>query len=214
MVADPLVRLPQLLLSGTLLRTHGRLTGREGFVQEATRSLYAASAFSLLADPRLVLIDPLTSLPRALVPAMAEDGSPLMVDEYTWPLGRGEAGSGLDGGLGAAAREAALARDTEARALRRRRAGGPGSESFPAVGAGSHRAEAKGDDGSVEWAAAHAASEPAPNKGTASYFCSLLFTNRVSFQPHAIKRGKSRARLEIKKHLFRTPAAQPEQVHG
>ena len=39
-------------------------------MQEATRSLYAASPLSALTSTKLVLMDPLTELPRALVPAV------------------------------------------------------------------------------------------------------------------------------------------------
>ena len=49
-------------------------------------------------------------------------------------------------------------------------------------GPGPSGGAAGSDDGSVEWAAAQAAAEP--------------LTTRFSFQPHALKRGKSRARLE------------------
>ena len=62
-VADPPVRLPQLLLSDAVLRTHGRLTDRASVVQVATRSLCVKSPLSPLADPRLVLLDPLPTSP-------------------------------------------------------------------------------------------------------------------------------------------------------
>ena len=45
----------------------------------------------------------------------------------------------------------------------------------------------------VKWAAAQAAAEPAPSPGSAAYFRGLPLTTRVSFQPHALKRGNSRA---------------------
>ena len=185
-MADPIFRLPQLLLSGTLLRTYGRLAGQAGIVQEATRSLYAASPFSLLADPRLVLLDPLTKLPRALVPAMGEDGSLLLVDEYTWPLDQDVAAPGPPSGRGAAAAQGGEGGQVP-RQVRFDRA---------ALRDPGHRAETQGDDGSVEWAAGHATSAPAPAKGTAAYFRALPLTTRVKFAPHASKRGKSQARLE------------------
>ena len=74
-VSDPHVHLSQLHISDALLRTRGRLTGQAGVLQEVTQSLYAKSPLTTLADPQLVLLDPLTGLPRALIPAMAEGGS-------------------------------------------------------------------------------------------------------------------------------------------
>ena len=128
---------------------------------------------------------------------MTENGCLLLVDEYTWPLSHGEAGCGLDGGLGAAASGGRAG----ARMPRHVRfdvgeSGGPGSASPPAVGEADHGEGIKDDDGSVEWAAALAASDPAPKKGSAAYFRNLPLATRVSFQPHATKPGKSRARLE------------------
>ena len=49
-------------------------------------SLRHLSDMSALTDTKLVIENPLTGLPRALVPAIGEDGSFLLVDEYTWPL--------------------------------------------------------------------------------------------------------------------------------
>ena len=173
-VSGPLVRLPQLVLRDALLRTHGRLAGQAGIIQEATQPLYAKLPLTTLADPRLVLLDPLTRLPGALVPAVAEDGSFLLVDEHTWSLGPGVAGSGLASGAGGAA-SGGHARAGIPRHVRFgvSASGASGSTSSSAPGTGALEAPGGAGDGSAAWASVHAASEPARKKGSAAYFRSL-----------------------------------------
>ena len=178
---------------------------------------------SALTGTKLVIEDPLTGLPRALVPAIGEDGSSLLVDEYTWPLDDAGPGGDLVPSQGSTAtaggREpppgpshspVGTAAADGARAPRHVRfdVGGPdrpGSASLMGV---DHRGASGGpggepsggatgdDDGSVEWAAAQAVAEPAPSPGSAAYFRGLPLTTRVRFQPHASKRGTSQPRLE------------------
>ena len=201
-VTDPLVRLPQLLLSDKLLRTHGRLAGQAGVIQEATRALYAASPLTLLADPRLVLLDPLTKLPRALVPAVGEDGSLLLVDEHTWPLDEHLSAPGPP-----RRRDSAAAQDGAGGVVPRQ------SSDLASPRTPGRRAEAQGDDGSVEWAAELAASTPAPAKGSSAYLRALPLTTRVTFAQDASKRAASKSQARFARYKTATTLLELQQLN-
>ena len=134
---------------------------------------------------------------------MAEDGSLLLVDEYTWPLDQDVAAPGPPSGRGAAA-----AQGGEGGQVPRQVRFDLASPRDP-----GRRAEAQGDDGSAEWAAELAASTPTPAKGSSAYLRALPLTTRVTFAQDASKRAASKSQARFARYKTATTLLELQQLN-
>ena len=75
------------------------------------------------------------------------------------------------------------------------------------------RAEAQGDDGSVEWAAELATSTPAPAKGSSAYLRALPLTTRVTFAQDASKRAASKSQARFARYKTATTLLELQQLN-
>ena len=82
-VRNPTARLAQLALSDDLARTYGSPHRAEAY-HDAVRSLFDQYPDETLIRP-LILEDPLSGMPRALVPAVDEYGDFVMTHPAAWP---------------------------------------------------------------------------------------------------------------------------------
>jgi hypothetical protein len=102
-VNNPNAIVATLMASDALYREHGVARGREETARAALRDLYVSDPTAMDLDSTLVIKDPLTGAPIALVPALTADGERTMVppeDTVETPIPNGAQPCTANGTLG------------------------------------------------------------------------------------------------------------------